>query len=348
MKYRTLAATLALAWLAAVLAACSQQYVIYRDRFVVAGMPVTATLYGADRRLAQRAFDALQGDLRYVDVTLNPRRPNALARINLLLPTQDAFSAPPSVLPLITQAIPLYRASGGLFNPAIGKLTVLWGFDGEAPPAGPPPDPKTIAQLVARRPSMDDLVLRGIDLRSTNPAVRLDFDRFAWGYGLDMAAAHLRRIGVRHALIELGNSAYAIGHEDGHRWRTALRDPRGSAVMAWATLNDGDSLSTASRYEHSFVYHGTRYCRLIDPRTGYPAQGMASVTVIDRLGTRAAAAATALFVAGPQHWQRVARAMGVKYVLLVARDGTVYMSPAMAQRVHFTAKPEPRIVLRNL
>ena len=50
------------------------------------------------------------------------------------------------------------------------------------------------------------------------------------------------------------------------------------------------------------------------------------------------AAATALFVAGPQDWHRIARQMGIKYVLLVDENNVVHMNPAMAKRVQLMDK----------
>lgn len=60
------------------------------------------------------------------------------------------------------------------------------------------------------------------------------------------------------------------------------------------------------------------------------------MTVIDNDATTADAAATALFIAGPSQWYKIARQMGLKYVLLVDSEGTLHMNPAMQQRVQLT------------
>jgi thiamine biosynthesis lipoprotein len=73
------------------------------------------------------------------------------------------------------------------------------------------------------------------------------------------------------------------------------------------------------------------------------------VTVIDRVGARADAAATALSVAGPQDWYRIARQMGLKYVMLVDEQGRVYMNPAMAERIRFeTALSQSAVISDSL
>ena len=62
-------------------------------------------------------------------------------------------------------------------------------------------------------------------------------------------------------------------------------------------------------------------------------------------GAEADAAATALFVAGPDEWHTLAQALGIKYVMLVDQEGVVHMNPAMAARVHFEADPPPAVNL---
>jgi thiamine biosynthesis lipoprotein len=69
-----------------------------------------------------------------------------------------------------------------------------------------------------------------------------------------------------------------------------------------------------------------------------------SVTVFDNQADRADAAATALFVAGVKDWYAVAKQMGVTGVMLVAADGTVYMTPNLKTRIYFDVDPKPKIV----
>jgi len=248
------------------------------------------------------------------------------------------------VLPVLEAAQRQSRASGGLFNPAIGALVALWGFHSDELPARPPPAER-IRALLARRPAMTDLEIRGLRVRSRNPAVRLDFGGSAKGHAVDVAVARLQSLGVRDAMVDAGGDLRVIGRHGDRPWRIGIRHPRRAAVLASVALAPGEAIFTSGDYERYFIYRGRRYHHILDPRSGYPAAGAQSVTVIHDNGLDADAAATALFVAGPEAWPRVARAMGIRYVMMVAADGSVTMNPAMAERLRFEIDPPPPVTV---
>jgi len=104
---------------------------------------------------------------------------------------------------------------------------------------------------------------------------------------------------------------------------------------------------TSGNYERYREHDGVRYPHIIDPRDGLPVRHIASATVIDRDGGRADAAATALTVAGPNMWFRIAKKLKLKYVMLVDELGVVYMNPAMAKRVEFQGAAPDQIVISD-
>ncbi len=328
------------------LVSCNRQREqVYQEEFFAFGTLVSVSLYGVDKDLAGKAVAAINEDFNYMHRTWQPWEAGPLARVNQLLALQGTFSVPPSVRPLTLQARELSRASGGLFNPAIGRLIKLWGFSQEPPPSGPPPDPKAIAALVAAKPSMDDLAIDGVEMRAINPAVALDFGAYAKGYGVDRAIEHLRELGVENAIVNAGGDLRAIGSKGGRPWRIGIRNPRGEGILASVNVTGDESVFTSGDYERFYEYQGKRYHHIIDPRTGYPARGVSSVTVIHSNAAVADAAATALFIAGVKDWPAVAKAMGVNQVMLVDAQGRIYMSKAMVPRIHFEATPAPAVTV---
>lgn len=323
---------------------CSRQAPVYHEQILSFGTLIDVKFWGVDENTGRRAANAITEDFEYMHFAWHAWNPGPLSRINELLPSGNAFTVAPSVMPLIQQAKTLSQQSQGKFNPAIGHLIHLWGFASDDAPKGPPPAAKDIDALLAKNPTMADIELQGIQIRSNNPAVRLDFGGFAKGYGVDKVIEHLRELGIKNAVVNAGGDLRAIGRHGDRPWRIGIRNPRGEGILASVDVADDESVFTSGDYERFFEYEGVRYYHIIDPETGYPARGATSVTVFHEKAAQADAAATALFVAGPEEWYDIAKSMGVKGVLLIDTRGTVHMTPNLKSRIHFTVEPLPQII----
>jgi len=298
------------------------------------GTLIEISIYGVDLQTAERAFEQLEMDFRYMHVTWHPWQRSALSRDNKLIATTEWFSDAPSVRPLIEIAKELAVKSDHLFNPAIGKLIYLWGFKNAEHETGIPPAATDIEKLVVLNPRMDDLELREIQMRSNNPAVLIDLGGFAKGYGINRSMETLKTMGINHAVINAGGDLKVIGRHGNRPWRIGIRHPRiADQVLAYVEVEGEESVFTSGDYERYFIYQDKRYHHIIDPRTGYPANGSQSVTVIHADAALADAAATALFVAGPSDWQRVAQSMGIEDVLLVDANGELHMTESMRKKI---------------
>ncbi len=312
---------------------CGQETPVLTSRFEAFGSQVDLSLVRVDVRLAREAAAAVERDFMLMQEAWNAWQPGPMGRVNLLLPKGEPFVAPPSVLPLVRLSQRYFDESGGLFNPAMGNLIELWGFQQETPECNPPPSDRSIERLVKAAPKMSDIEMRGLELRGNNPALKLDFGDLAKGHAIDLAIEHLRELGVRHALVQVGTDLRAIGDRSGQPWRIAIRRPSGSGVLAILPVRGDESVATTAAYDRNFIYGGVTYHNVLDPRTGRPAGETLAVTVAHGDATTAEAAATALFIAGPAEWPNVARAMGVRYVMLVDSRGTVHLNPAMHERI---------------
>ncbi|MCG6942669.1 MAG: FAD:protein FMN transferase [Thiohalocapsa sp.] len=307
---------------------------VYTTQFVAFDAAVDLSIVGKLKDEAQTAASEVEQDFLFIEHATHAWKPGPMTRVNELLPTGEPFAAPPSLLPLLRQSQALSLQSQGLFNPAIGHLYRLWGFQTEEPQCRPPPSRASIARLVKAHPSMDDLYLDGIMLQSDNPAVRLDFSAIVVGYAMDLAMDNLRTRGVRDALVNVSGDVRTMGDRAGRPWRVPVRRGSGGGVLGILDVVGDMAVFTSSEYARNFIYDGKTYHDVIDPRTGYPAEGLQAVTVLYQGSAAVAdAAAYALMVAGPGGWQDIAARLGLRYVLLIDDAGTVHMTPAMAQRI---------------
>lgn len=325
---------------------------IHKQQSYVFGTLVEITVYGEDEARARRVTDQVLKDFDELHRTLHPWEPGTLERINgiLALATPEApakASMPPGVIPILQDATRLSELSEGLFNPAIGNLVRLWGFHSDTfePRL---PDPAAVAKLVQANPRMSDLRLEGLSLVGTNPAVRIDLGGYAKGYALDVAAAYLKSQGVKNALINIGGNILALGAKGGEPWKVGIQHPRRAGALAVLELHDGEAIGTSGDYQRFFELGGKRYCHLIDPRTGRPADQAQAVTVIARgphAGTLSDVASKPLFIGGPAQWRRLAAKMGIAEALFVAADGTIAVTRALDRRLAWQPpRPPVRVV----
>lgn len=312
---------------------------VFHETVFTMGTLVEITILGAKEELAEQAYTAILDDFNYMHNTWHPWKRNALARVNGLLRTGKPFSLAPSILPLIKKSQLLSEQSQGLFNPAIGQLIKLWGFHQDnLDEIIEPPEDEDIQAFLKDLPKMSDIHFNNLTMYGTNENIQLDFGAFAKGAAVDATIEHLKEFGIKNAIINAGGDLRAIGNKNGHPWRIGIRNPRANGVFAAVDVSGDESVFTSGDYERYFESNGKRYHHIIDPRTGYPANKSQSVTVIHSNAATADAAATALFIAGPEKWHEIAKAMGIKYVMLVASNGDVHMNPAMAKRITFTIK----------
>ncbi len=328
------------------LAGCSEpQHSANTYQLYVFGTLVDITVWGGEPSQEEKAVAAITQDFQRMHHEWHAWKPGPLVDINKALAAGDPAKVIPSLIPIIEQSTVLSHQSEGLFDPAIGGLLNLWGFQSDGRPNGPPPDKAEIAKWVEAAPRMDDLTLDGDMLRSVNPSVQLDFGAFAKGYAVDLAIGRLREFGIENAIVNAGGDLRAVGSKDGKPWRVGIRHPQGEGVLAALEVSGDESVFTSGNYERYREHEGVRYNHILDPRTGMPVNGVTSVTVIHDNGAVADAAATALVVAGPEQWHRIARQMGIKYVMLVDDAGVVYMNPRMQGRVEFQEDPPAKLRL---
>lgn len=308
---------------------------LYQDQFIAFGTLIDVSLAGIPPEQATALGREIQRYFNEKHQQWHAWHVSDLTRFNQQLATLQPVPIPASLEDLLVTAYPFYQHSQGLFNPAIGKLIQLWGFQQEDWPQQPP----SPAAIEALKP-FPQLTQLQLDLaqhqaQSSHPGLQLDFGAFAKGYALDQVMQYLQHQGVHHALINAGGNLKAMGQKNGQPWRIGIRHPREATIMAALTLQGEESVMTSGDYERYFTVGAQRYHHIIDPRTGYPATGAIAATVIHANAALADAASTALLIAGPDDWSALAKKLQVMDVLLVDTQLQVYLTQSMLKRIEF-------------
>ena len=321
---------------------------VHKQQILALGTLIAISLYDQNDKTAAAAVRAVLNELETIHHDWHAWDEHSpLVDINKRLAAGETVKLTPTGAALIQTGIDLSKRSGGLFNPAAGKLFALWGFHSSERPDTPPPTQAEIQALLNTAPSMNDLSLKEGILKSTNPAVQFDFGGYAKGYAVDRAVEALRTLGIHNAIVNAGGDLRAIGDKGGQPWLIGIRNPRGAGFIASLEVRGDESVFTSGDYERYFHHDGRRYHHILDPRNGYPAQGLSSVTIIHPDAATADAGATALFIAGAE-WPQTAAAMGLEQVMVITEKGQLQMTPAMHARTRIELEPAPDVRITAL
>jgi len=326
------------------LAGCQQQPAEHKAQFFIFGTLLEVSLWDTPPETASRAFGELQDMFQQMHNDWHAWEPGQLTEINRAFQAGLPALASPSIVKLVEYSQQAELKTDGRFNPAIGALVGLWGFHtSDYPIEGPPPAGSQIRALVATAPSSLDITIDGQQLTTSNRAVQLDFGGIAKGYAIDIACDHLKTLGINNAIVNAGGDLRAMGDHGSRPWRIAVRSPGGGIIGSLQTTRD-EAVFTSGNYERFRQDQLQRYPHILDPRTGWPVQDVASVTVITRQGWLADAAATALIVAGLEEWQGVAISLGLDQVMLVDETGKAWVTEKMNERLEFVDGVEKEVV----
>ncbi len=302
---------------------------------VIMAAPIEVTLPGGEgRAAAEIVFDVF----REVDAEMSEWKPTSpLSAVNAAA-GDHPVAVPRPLLEVVQRGLAIGARTDGAFDVTWAALWGLWDFKAEKPRV---PDEEEIRARIA----LVDFRAVRIDEASASiylprKGMMIGLGGIAKGYALDLSAARLRAAGVSDFLISAGGQLYAGGRNGARAWRAGIRDPRGTPADYFTALTLQDvSLSTSGDYERFFVLDGRRYHHILDPRTGRPAEGPRSVTVISPDATLADAMSTAMLVLGRARALELAAADERLEVVIVDADGGVHVSGGLRGRL----RPGPEL-----
>uniref|UniRef100_Q01TE4 FAD:protein FMN transferase n=1 Tax=Solibacter usitatus (strain Ellin6076) TaxID=234267 RepID=Q01TE4_SOLUE len=245
------------------------------------GTTFALTLYGVDRTALNAAAASAFIELHRLDGMLSNYRPesewSAVNRSAALRPVRVS----PELFHLLTECLRYGRESDGAFDITVGPLMKIWGFykgEGLLPRKT---EITTALRLVGYAHVQLDAASQSVSFDQSG--VELDPGGIGKGYAVDNMVAVLKAHGVGTALVSAGGSSiYGLGAppETPAGWKVRIRAPDDPRRTAAEVVLKDMSLSTSGGYEKFFLAEGRTYSHIMNPRTGYPAQGTSSVSVV--------------------------------------------------------------------
>jgi thiamine biosynthesis lipoprotein len=293
---------------------------------------VNSVAFSRDRSAGEKALGLVYLEMARLEVLLDRYRDSSdVSKIN-----RSAGEAPVSVtgetLDVIIRALQVGTQTGGAFDITVAPVLSLWGF-------GTAEENVPAAEELAKALRLVDF--RGVRLDEAAGTVfletrgsQIDLGGIAKGYIVDRAAEFLLEQGITSAYLDAGGDIRVIGEKpDGSPWRIGVRHPRERReIIAIVELRD-QAIVTSGDYERFFIADGTRYHHIIDPATGYPAQGLVSVTVVAPDALTADALSTAGFVLGLERAMALFESMADVEAIIVSEEGEVHITSGLQGQV---------------
>ena len=292
----------------------------HRVHFVAMASDCEARLAGVSAAHAQTLAALAIAEVRRIEHKYSRYRADSIvSRINAAAGSGEAISIDAETAQLLAFATQLFALSDGLFDATSGVLRQVWDFK-----TGRKPSAQQLAEVLPRI-GWDHVQWNDQTARLMKLGMELDFGGFGKEYAADRAATLLMNEGAQHGLVNLGGDIRVIGPQsDGSPWSMGIRHPRqDDAIIASIPISSG-ALATSGDYERFFVEGSERFCHILNPKTGWPAQHWQSISVIAPVCVAAGAMSTTAMLKGPDAIAFLA-GQGVSY-LAVDAHGQVLRS----------------------
>jgi len=244
--------------------------------FKAMGSPCELRLYGENREQILRIAQLAETEVQRLEKKYSRYRSDSLTSlINQNAGTGFRTKVDDETAILLDYAEVAYQQSNQLFDITSGILRKAWDFK-----SGKLPSSDAIKQLMPavgwdkvewRRPFFY-LTLRGMEI---------DFGGYVKEYAVDALRTLCQGEGIHHGLIDLGGDIAVLGpHPDGLPWQVGIRHPLSpDNAMAIIALTEG-ALASSGDYERCMVIDGKKYSHILNPKTGWPVEGLSCVSVL--------------------------------------------------------------------
>lgn len=244
------------------------------------GSTYSVVVYGSDEARLRAAVEDASQEARRLDHLLSNYIPaSEWSQVNRQASKQPVRIST-ELFQLLAACIGYSRESDGAFDITVGPLMKVWGFykgSGHLP------------HRAEIRGAMGQVGYQNIVLDSKTSTVRfakegieMDPGGIGKGYAVDKMVAILKEDGITSALVSAsGSSIYGLGTPPNQSgWPIKIRDPKDASKSVAEVMLHDNSMSTSGNYEKFFYAEGRMYSHIMDPRTGYPSEGMLAVSVV--------------------------------------------------------------------
>ena len=270
---------------------------------------------------ARQAIQSAYAELDRIDRLMSEWKPESPVSQIDAAAGKGAVEVPSELVELLKRSIVYSQKTEGTFDITWRGMGGLWRFDD----AFQVPTREAV-ETARKRIGYRKIAIDGN--RVSLPAgMSIGLGGIAKGYAVDRASQVLRKAGFANTLVDGGGDVVVSGSRNGQPWRLGIQDPRAERGNLIGVVSlTGGAIVTSGDYERFRIVNGVRYHHIIDPRTGWPADGAASVTIICAEAERGVVFVKAVFILGAERGLKLAQAEGLQ-ALLIDTAGKRFATP---------------------
>ncbi len=243
---------------------------------------------------------------------------------------KDFVEVDDEVYHVIEESIRYSELSNGAFDITIGAVDSLWDFEKE----NSIPSPDEISSNL-HLVDYHNITLRdNRRIKLQKPGMMIDMGGVAKGYAVDKGIEVLKRFGIKNAIINAGGDLRAIGKKATNKpWHIGIQHPRDKTKILTTLDVENTSIATSGDYQKYFVVDNVRYHHILDPKTGGPAKGCQSVTIMANDAITADIVATVVFVKGPYKGMKFIESLKDIEGIIISTNGKEMISSGLKGKV---------------
>ncbi len=270
---------------------------LYSKTEKLLGSPFEISVVAKDSTEATFYFNSSINELKRIELLISDWIPESqISKVNQNAGLQKV-KVDLEVYKLIERAIKISKLTKGAFDISYASMDKIWKFDGTMKEM---PSDEIIKNSVAKV-GYQNIILNEKDtsIFLKNKGMKLGLGGIGQGYIADKIKEKLETEGCMAGLVNVSGDINTWGKlPNGKPWTVGIINPMNkNKVFATFQLDDS-AVETSGNYEKYVTFNRKRYTHIIDPRTGFPAEGIISVSVFAKQTEVADALATAIFVMG--------------------------------------------------
>lgn len=298
---------------------------IYKRTLSMLGSPFEITVVANDSLTGEKALDMSVVEVRRIENLISDWKPETeISAVNRNAGKQPV-KVSREVLKLVSRSLKISELTEGAFDVSYASMDKIWKFDGSMTAM---PTAEAIQKSVEKVGFKNILIDYGrMTIFLKNEGMKIGLGGIGQGYIADKIKELMIRNGILSGIVNVSGDVSAWGKmPNGKPWTVGIVNPMNKNKVFATFLLIDSSVETSGSYEKYVVFDGKRYSHIIDPRTGYPATGVVSVSVFSKQTEISDALATSIFVMGKETGLNLINQLKGIECIIIDDQGKIYTS----------------------